>query len=93
MDMKIPHLDVKILIESNPLKSRILVRRLAVVSRQPWYKSIQVSIFFLLPASYRRHRDVTVVRYDRIWCGVIDLCSRTRYTLSGPVERGIFAVK
>ena len=30
MDMKIPTLNIKILLESNPLKSRILVRRLAV---------------------------------------------------------------
>ena len=30
MDMRIPPLKIKILLESNPLKSRILVRRLAV---------------------------------------------------------------
>ena len=35
MDMRIPLLELKILLESNPLKSRILVRRLAVrVNRQ-----------------------------------------------------------
>ena len=30
MDMRIPPLKIKIMLESNPLKSRILVRRLAV---------------------------------------------------------------
>ena len=30
MDMRIPPLDIEMLLESNPLKSRILVRRLAV---------------------------------------------------------------
>ena len=29
MDMRIPHLNIQILLESNPLKSRILARRLA----------------------------------------------------------------
>ena len=33
MRMRSPTLNSKILIESNPLKSRILVRRLAVVER------------------------------------------------------------
>ena len=32
MDMRIPPLKIKILLESNPLKPRILVRRLAVHS-------------------------------------------------------------
>ena len=32
MDMRIPHLNIKILLESNPPKSRILARRLAVPS-------------------------------------------------------------
>ena len=32
MDMGIPRLNINIISESNPLKSRILVRRLAVVS-------------------------------------------------------------
>ena len=37
MDMRIPPLRIKILLESNPLKSRILVRRLAVYGlRQIW---------------------------------------------------------
>ena len=31
MDIRIPPLKTKIMLESNPLKSRILVRRLAVV--------------------------------------------------------------
>ena len=30
MDMRIPPLKIEILLESNPLKSRILVRRLAI---------------------------------------------------------------
>ena len=34
MDMKIPPLKFEILLESNPLKSRILVRRLAVSEKQ-----------------------------------------------------------
>ena len=33
MDMRIPPLNIKILLESNPLESRILVRRLAVHAR------------------------------------------------------------
>ena len=33
MDMRIPPLETNILLESNPLKSRILVRRLALGSR------------------------------------------------------------
>ena len=33
MDMRIPPLKTKIMLESNPLKSRILVRRLAVLQR------------------------------------------------------------
>ena len=32
MDLRIPPLEIKIMLESNPLKSRILVRRLAVGS-------------------------------------------------------------
>ena len=34
MDMRIPRLKIKILLESHPLKSRILVRRLAVQGKQ-----------------------------------------------------------
>ena len=30
MDMRIPHIEIKIMLKSDPLKSRILVRRLAV---------------------------------------------------------------
>ena len=33
MDMRIPPLKIKIMLESNPLKSRILVQRLAVLPR------------------------------------------------------------
>ena len=33
MDMRIPPLNIEIMLESNPLKSRILVRRLAVGGR------------------------------------------------------------
>ena len=35
MDVRIPTLKIKILLESNPLKSRILVQRLAVLP-MPW---------------------------------------------------------
>ena len=35
MDMIIPPLKLKIMLESNPLKSRILVRRLAVLRHAP----------------------------------------------------------
>ena len=34
MDVRIPPLEVKILLESNPLESRILVRRLAVRDKE-----------------------------------------------------------
>ena len=33
MDMRIPPLKLKIMLESNPLKSRILVQRLAVMTQ------------------------------------------------------------
>ena len=33
MDMRVPPLKIKIMLESNPLNSRILVRRLAVQAR------------------------------------------------------------
>ena len=42
MDMRIPTLEIKILRESNPLDSRILVQRLAVVC--PWAKDASVSM-------------------------------------------------
>ena len=38
MDMRIPPLKIKILLESNPLKSRILVQRLAV--RLTWHITV-----------------------------------------------------
>ena len=41
MDMRIPPLKIKFLLESDPLKSRILVRRLAVLAPSPWVGSSQ----------------------------------------------------
>ena len=38
--MRIPPLKLKIMLESNPLKSRILVRRLAVVRSSPSWESV-----------------------------------------------------
>ena len=69
MDMIISPLNMKILLQSNPLKSRILVRRLAVVTSQPTAQKPRIrdssgqnrdadgSLW--RQADYRGHRDST----------------------------------
>ena len=54
MDMRIPPLKRKILLESNPMKSRILVRTLAVV---PVRVAVPVPAPVPLPVRARRSND------------------------------------
>ena len=53
MDMRIPPLKLKIMLESNPLKSRILIQRLAVaLFTQILYTHIHIHIYTYIPIIY-----------------------------------------
>ena len=55
MDMRIPPLDIKIMLESNPLKSIMLVRRLAVLS-------ILLTVIIVLRAI--TNNSSNIIKYD-----------------------------
>ena len=96
MDMRIPPLEIKIMIESNPPKSGILVRRLAVGGRPTvWQSDCAASsqCMDLRVENLRSEVCVAVgcdVCLDAViaWCSTADKASRT-HTCSCEGRRGV----
>ena len=59
MDMRMPPLKIKILLESNPLKSRILVRSLGVVSARPGKQQIG-KLNKVIKRTYKKTQQETI---------------------------------